>query len=319
MNTKPSVSEFIAFQWILAMTQSCDAANDEEVKYLSRRERRALGKAWGRDLSEQRTDEQILLDLSSGGEGCTPEQAHRILKGIPKKKWAGYLHGHHQGTKEDLRLGLIASDTPKKLASLNKMAAQWIRWFSGKRYGIVVDSDISAAIQEVDIDLSGLNVELPWSPMLIKTEAGEHFLWQENGLAYFTEFRVQAGQMMTTPSGLTKAAQQVEYDKTALALWICSVAKGEGKESYFELKVGNATIALLPRINATTLVLKHKIAVEAETDKGSWVRKGHFRVTKKGPIWMPGVHYKEDLPYVQKVHPLEKKGMLPKSQELFRR
>jgi hypothetical protein len=306
MPEKPSVGEFYAFQSILKVARLTDLANDPAILECTSKEKRILSRDFGRDVRYPRTDEEILRDLAAGGERCKPNQALMVMKGIAKKRWKR----HKDQYELDYRQG---AKSRKRMNQIMETVAQWIRWFSGKRYGLVLDPDIAEAAFESDIDLCGLDVSIPWSPMLIKAPHVEYFLWQEGQVAYYTVFT----HTDNDEAALTIEKRPVEHDKDALRAWLCAISKGEGKDDCFELRVGKATVALLPKLNAKTFMLKHKIAKEAETDRGSWVRKGHFRMTKDGPSWIDGAMYRKELPYVQKVHTLSKKGCAPKEQNLF--
>jgi hypothetical protein len=258
-----------------------------------------------------RTKEQVIKDLSTSSEHCDQVEARRVFLGLPKKsRWYA---------EEDIK-GKI-KDVGSRFRRDMMLQTQLVRWFSGKRYGISLDSDITSVLADIDVDLSGLHIELPWSPMLVKSGETEFFMWKNGETPFFTRFTRTENGTLAIYKGESGASQfemlPVEHNKEAIAAWLCSVSKGEGKSDYFELKVGAATVALLPKINASTITLKHKIASDSEADRGSWVRKGHFRMTKSGPTWIPGVVCREELPFVHKVHELKPKGMLPESQKLF--
>lgn len=307
MSERPSTGDFITFQFVWQLAEQIDVLHNLHELGANREERRRLFRMVGRETA--RTKEEVIADLSSASEACDEVEARRCFLGLPKKmRWFA---------QEDIKAKV--REEGAQFYSMAACQAQFVRWFSGKRYGIALDHDIVSVLGEIDVDLSGLNIELPWSPMLINAGDAEFFMWAKNGVPHFMRFqRMEDGSLcIYKGDGRNPQVSPVEHDKQALAAWLCAVSKGEGKDSYFELKVGGATVALLPRINASTLVLKHKIAADSEAERGSWVRKGHFRMTKEGPVWVGGSVCRKELPFVRKVHELKPKGMLPKKQELF--
>jgi hypothetical protein len=299
MSNEQSTQDFIAFQFVFAMAQQLDIIHFINQHGWTREEKRRLHKMV--DRTAPRTRKQVLSDLCDAGESCDDVTARRVFIGAPTKlRWF---------VKDDIQTKLKENGSNYRFDIL--LQTNLVRWFSGKRYGISLDSSIAGALDEIDVDLSGLNVELPWNPMLINCGESEFFMWKNGETPYFAEFRMKDGQPALLKGSRTFfKTEPVEHSKRATAAWLCSISKGEGKEDYFELKVAGETVAILPRINASTVALKHKIASDTEADKGSWVRKGHFRITKDGPVWITGAVCREELPFVRKIHELKTKGSI---------
>lgn len=310
---RPSVRDFSAFRMLRMMVDAKDIMA-EAVRYWDRSERRALERRIG--PLRIRTDEEIIAELSALGENCNSQDLSRVYFGVPKEKWAKTSQWLRSGTQWSQGHQPTLGDRLSVRGVDNKaddVMAHLARWFAGKRYGIVVDDQVAQALMESEVDVTSLEVKLPWSPMIVKGPSAEFLMWDSGGRPRYEMFHWDEEK---NEPGMTLSGGFVGNDKESLAAWLSTVTKGEEAGDTFELKVGETLVAVLPMINAQTLIMKHKITAESGPDKGSWVRKGHFRMTKAGLTWVEGSHFKKELPFVLKQHSLERKGQ---SQELFKK
>jgi hypothetical protein len=315
MTDRPSVKDFFAFRTLRGMVDQKDITA-EAVKYWNRQDKRKLEKIVG--PLHLRTDDEIIEQLASLGEHCESDDLAPVYFGVPKERWPKakrWLHGANLGWNQGEQPTL--GDRLSKVGvehSMDELMVQLGRWFSGKRYGIVIEEQVAQALMEAEVDMSGLDIRLPWSPMLVKGPYAEFLMWNNReGKPRVEMFRWDEEKQ---EPNCTLGKWFVGHDKESLAAWLATVTKGEDAGDTFELKVGPTLVAVLPKINARYLITKHKITDESEHDKGSWIRKGHFRMTKDGFTWVEGAHFRKELPFVLKQHNLERKGQ---PQELFRK
>lgn len=302
---RPSATEFLAFEWLMF---GCKVLDVGSVYSMSRRNiRRAIERTIGEPL-RIRSEEEIVRGLMAMGEHCTFEDVESVLCGVRKDRWKKYLSKwvtQRTSGAHDVSQGMSPHVAIRERSHFEFVPLG--RWFSGKRYGVVIDDEVSAALVNAEIDISAFDISLPWSPILVKLGDREFLMYSERGKSVFVEFFVveSDGDFHVSHSG---RPAEIKTSKAALAAWVACISKGESSGDCFELKVGSCLVALLPKVNAKTLMVKHKISAEAEVDKGSWVRKGYFRSTKDGVAWVDGTVCRKELPFVHKVHELKKKG-----------
>lgn len=310
---RPSATDFLAFKWLMFGCRTLDVA--EVYGNTKRKLRREIEKSVGHPLCK-RTDEEIATELMEMDENCRFVDVEAVLHGVPRGRWDKFRNkwivqrptSIHRPNSERPH---YASPVEAIRQRHNPEFLPLGRWFSGKRYGVIIDEEVAEALQNSEIDTSQFDLALPWSPILVKLGDQEFFMYYENGKAVFLKFFVDQNGEVTH----TGKPALIKDSKEAMASWIACISKGEAVGENFELKVGNCLVALLPRVNARTLIVKHKISAEAETDKGAWIRKGYFRTTKDGVAWIDGTVCRKELPFVHKVHEIKKKGQpveLPK-------
>lgn len=302
---RPSATDFLAFKWMMFAHKTLDAG--DVYGGCTRKLRREIERDLGRSL-RRRTEEEIVRELMEMGEDCTFSDVERVLVGSTPGRWNRFRNKwmFRKPSNQGNAYGPDLSPVEAIRQRANYGFLPLGRWFSGKRYGVVVDDEVAKALLEAEVDTSPFDIALPWSPILVKLGEQEFFMFYDGGKPVFMKFSIGPnGDAM--PHG---RAMPIRDSKESLAAWIACISKGESAGDNFELKVGKCLVALLPKVNARTLIVKHKISAEADVDKGSWIRKGYFRTTKDGVSWVDGALCRKELPFVHKVHEIRKKGQL---------
>lgn len=138
MSEQPSTGDFLTFQFVWQLAEMTDILHSLTEMGATREERRRLYRQVGRQST--RTKEEVIAALSSGGEMCDEVDARCIFLGLPKKMRSSAKWDIESKVRE------LGSNFRKCVAA----QTQFVRWFSGKRYGIALDHDITSVLSEID-------------------------------------------------------------------------------------------------------------------------------------------------------------------------